>query len=168
MIAALAVLATATLPATAQNWPTRRVTMVYPFAAGTGGDILGRTFASRLSELLGQPVIFENVGGAGGMTGASRVAKAAPDGYQFLLGSASTLAVNQTQRGDRLRSGRSDRRDPIHTGRAQGFAGEQSGGVRRLRKSEPGEDALEDALGVWLFERSHRGLKLTNAAARFI
>jgi tripartite-type tricarboxylate transporter receptor subunit TctC len=96
MIAALAVLATATLPATAQNWPTRRVTMVYPFAAGTGGDILGRAFASRLSELLGQPVIFENVGGAGGMTGASRVAKAAPDGYQFLLGSASTLAVNQT------------------------------------------------------------------------
>jgi len=91
MIAALAVLA-ATLPATAQNWPTRQVTMVLPFAAGGAGDILGRIFASRLSELLGQPVIFENVGGAGGMTGASRVAKAAPDGYQFLLGGT----VNQT------------------------------------------------------------------------
>jgi tripartite-type tricarboxylate transporter receptor subunit TctC len=96
MIAALAVLAATTLPATAQNWPTRQVTMVFPFAAGGAGDILGRIFASRLSELLGQPVIFENVGGAGGMTGASRVAKAAPDGYQFLLGSTSTLAVNQT------------------------------------------------------------------------
>jgi tripartite-type tricarboxylate transporter receptor subunit TctC len=81
MIAALAVLAAATLPATAQNWPTRQVTMVYPFAAGSAGDVLGRIFASRLSELLGQPVIFENVGGAGGMTGAARVAKAAPDGY---------------------------------------------------------------------------------------
>jgi tripartite-type tricarboxylate transporter receptor subunit TctC len=96
MIAALAVLAAATLPATAQNWPIRPVTMVYPFGAGSAGDVLGRIFASRLSELLGQPVTFENVGGAGGMTGASRVAKAAPDGYQFLLGSTSTLAVNQT------------------------------------------------------------------------
>jgi len=69
--------------------------MVYPFAAGSAGDILGRIFASRLSELLGQSVIFENVGGAGGMTGASRVAKAAPDGYQFLVGTTSTLAVNR-------------------------------------------------------------------------
>ena len=96
MIAALAVLAAATLPATAQNWPTRQLTMVFPYAAGGSGDLLGRIFASRLSALLGQPVIFENVGGAGGMIGASRVAKAAPDGYQFLLGSTSTLAVNQT------------------------------------------------------------------------
>jgi tripartite-type tricarboxylate transporter receptor subunit TctC len=96
MIAALAVLVAATLPATAQNWPIRPVTMVYPFGAGSAGDVLGRIFASRLSELLGQPVTFENVGGAGGMTGASRVAKAAPDGYQVLLGTTSTLAVNQT------------------------------------------------------------------------
>jgi tripartite-type tricarboxylate transporter receptor subunit TctC len=96
MIAALAVLAAATCPATAQNWPTRQLTMVYPFAPGSAGDIVGRIFASRLSELLGQPVIFENVGGAGGMTGAYRVAKAAPDGYQFLLGGSSALAVNQS------------------------------------------------------------------------
>jgi tripartite-type tricarboxylate transporter receptor subunit TctC len=101
MIVALAVLAVTALPvialpATAQNWPTRQVTMIFPFAAGGAGDILGRIFASRLSELLGQAVIFENVGGAGGMTGASRVAKASPDGYQVLLGSTSTLAVNQT------------------------------------------------------------------------
>jgi tripartite-type tricarboxylate transporter receptor subunit TctC len=96
MIAALAVFAAATLPAIAQNWPIRPVTMVYPFGAGSAGDVLGRIFASRLSELLGQPVTFENVGGAGGMTGASRVARAAPDGYQVLLGTASTLAANQT------------------------------------------------------------------------
>jgi hypothetical protein len=96
MIAAVAALVAAIAPATAQNWPTRPVTMVYPFGAGSAGDVLGRIFAARLSELLGQPVIFENVGGAGGMTGASRVAKAAPDGYQVLLGTTSTLAVNQT------------------------------------------------------------------------
>ena len=96
MIAAVAALVAAIAPATAQNWPTRPVTIVYPFGAGSAGDVLGRIFASRLSELLGQPVLFENVGGAGGMTGASRVAKAAPDGYQVLLGTTSTLAVNQT------------------------------------------------------------------------
>jgi len=96
MILALTALVTTIAPATAQNWPTRPVTIVYPFAAGSAGDVLGRIFASRLSELLGQPVTFENVGGAGGMTGASRVAKAAPDGYSVLLGTTSTLAVNQT------------------------------------------------------------------------
>jgi tripartite-type tricarboxylate transporter receptor subunit TctC len=95
MIAALAVLAAALLPASAENWPTRSVTMVHPFAPGNAGDILGRIFASRLSELLGQTIIFENVSGAGGITGSARVAKSAPDGYQFLLGNSSTLALNQ-------------------------------------------------------------------------
>jgi len=79
-------LVTATAPATAQDWPRRPVTMVYPFAAGSAADVLGRTFGSRLSEILGQQVILENVGGAGGMIGSNRVAKAAPDGYQFALG----------------------------------------------------------------------------------
>ena len=96
MIVAVTAVVTTIALATAQNWPTRPVTIVYPFAAGSAGDVLGRIFASRLSELLGQPVLFENVGGAGGMTGASRVARAAPDGYQVLLGTTSTLAVNQT------------------------------------------------------------------------
>ena len=78
--------------APAQDWPTRPLTMVYPFAAGSAGDVVGRLFASRLAELLGQPVVFENIAGAGGVAGASRVARAAPDGYQFLLGgTAQTL-----------------------------------------------------------------------------
>ena len=68
--------------------------MVYPFAAGSAADVLGRLFASRLSELLGQTVIFENVGGAGGMIGSNRVAKAAPDGYQFVLG-GTFMVLNQ-------------------------------------------------------------------------
>src|SRR5882757_8166172 len=82
--------------AAAQDWPSRPVTMVVPLAAGSGIDVLGRIFAPRLSELLGQQVIVENVGGAGGMTGAFRVAKAAPDGYQFVLGGTGTHAHSQT------------------------------------------------------------------------
>jgi tripartite-type tricarboxylate transporter receptor subunit TctC len=80
----------------AQEWPARPVTVVIPFAAGGPIDTIGRVLASHLSELLGQQIIVENIGGAGGMTGASRVAKAAPDGYQFVLGNVGTHAGNQT------------------------------------------------------------------------
>src|SRR5215471_16790657 len=82
-----------TPPATA--WPERPMTMVVPFAAGGGTDLLGRIVGKRLSEVLGQQVIIENVGGAGGMVGSARVVKAAPDGYQFVLGSRAD-AINQT------------------------------------------------------------------------
>jgi tripartite-type tricarboxylate transporter receptor subunit TctC len=82
--------------AAAQNWPTRPVTMVVTFAAGSSDDVLARILSPRLSELLGQQVIIENVGGAGGMTGTSRVAKAAPDGSQFVIGGIGTFAANQT------------------------------------------------------------------------
>ena len=70
----------------AQDWPTRPVTMIVPYAAGGPVDTVGRIMAAGLSEALGQQVIVENVGGAGGMTGANRVAKGTPDGYTFLLG----------------------------------------------------------------------------------
>src|SRR5437870_8355849 len=92
----LSVALTAAAPALAQDWPSRPVTMVIPFAAGGALDVLGRILGPRLAEVLGRPVIIENVGGAGGMTGAARVAKATPDGYAFVLGGASTHAVNQT------------------------------------------------------------------------
>ena len=62
----------------AQTWPTRPVTMVVPFAAGGPMDVVGRIMATSLGDQLGQQVIVENVGGGGGMTGAARVAKAAP------------------------------------------------------------------------------------------
>jgi tripartite-type tricarboxylate transporter receptor subunit TctC len=98
MIAAIATLAVAllTAPAAAQDWPARPVTMVVPFAAGSGSDILGRIIGPRLAEHLGAAVIVENVGGAGGMIGAARVMKATPDGYQLLLATAGTHAINQT------------------------------------------------------------------------
>jgi tripartite-type tricarboxylate transporter receptor subunit TctC len=72
------------------------VTMVIPFAAGGPTDVLGRVVADRMSQLLGQQVVVENVGGAGGMTGAQRVAQAAPDGYAMVLGTVGTHAQNQT------------------------------------------------------------------------
>jgi tripartite-type tricarboxylate transporter receptor subunit TctC len=83
-------------PAVAQEWPSRPVTLVVPFAPGGPIDTIGRILASRLAELLGQQVIVENVGGAGGMTGTARVAKATPDGYQVVLGNVGTHAGNQT------------------------------------------------------------------------
>ena len=83
-------------PAHTQAWPTRALTMVNPFAPGGPNDVPARLFAQRMGEILGQSVIVENVGGAGGMNGADRVAKAQPDGYTFLLGTVGTQAQNQT------------------------------------------------------------------------
>src|SRR5712671_6324803 len=79
--------------ALAQDWPTRPVTMIVPYAAGGPVDTVGRIMAQGLSEVLGQQVVIENVGGAGGMTGATRVAKAVPDGYTFLLGGSATMTT---------------------------------------------------------------------------
>src|SRR5437762_7795355 len=93
-IAALLTLALAGAAA-AQDWPTRPVTMVVPFAAGGPVDLVGRLFAQRFTEVLGQQVIIENVGGAGGSAGALRVAKAAPDGREFLLGNSGTHTYSQ-------------------------------------------------------------------------
>src|SRR5690242_1855652 len=82
--------------ALAQTYPARPMTMVIPFAAGGPTDVLGRVMAQRMSELLGQQVIVENLGGAGGMTGSKRVADAPPDGYNFLIGTVGTHAQSQT------------------------------------------------------------------------
>jgi tripartite-type tricarboxylate transporter receptor subunit TctC len=82
--------------ACAENYPSRPVTMIIPFAAGGPTDVLGRVIASRMGELLGQQVVVENVGGAGGMTGSNRVALVPPDGYQIVLGTVGTHAQGQT------------------------------------------------------------------------
>jgi tripartite-type tricarboxylate transporter receptor subunit TctC len=82
--------------AVAQNFPTHPMVMIIPFAAGGPQDTLGRIIGQRMSEILGQTVIIENVGGAGGMTGSVRVAQAAPDGYTMVLASVGTHAQNQT------------------------------------------------------------------------
>jgi tripartite-type tricarboxylate transporter receptor subunit TctC len=79
----------------AEDWPTRPVTLVVPYAAGGPTDVVGRLFAQQMSESLGRPIVVENIPGAGGMTGASRVAQATPDGYQVLFGGSGNLTYNQ-------------------------------------------------------------------------
>ena len=82
--------------ALAQAWPSRHISMIVPFAAGSSSDAIGRIMAQRMSELLGQQIVVENVGGAGGMVGSARVARSEPNGYTILLGSTDTLAQNQS------------------------------------------------------------------------
>lgn len=81
--------------AQAQEWPTRPLTLVVPFSAGGSSDTIGRIIADGISSNLRQPVVVENVAGAGGMVGGSRVAKATPDGYQFVIGNVGTFAQSQ-------------------------------------------------------------------------
>jgi tripartite-type tricarboxylate transporter receptor subunit TctC len=81
------------LPAHAQDYPSRPVTIVVPFAAGGGTDILGRLVAQQLEQRLGRPFIIENRPGAGSTTGAGFVARANPDGYTLLMAPSPTLAV---------------------------------------------------------------------------
>jgi len=96
IVAALAVVGLAPLsPLDAQEWPARTITMVVPFPAGGPLDLVARILAQPMGELLGQQIIIENIGGAGGSTGSTRVAKAAPDGYVFLYGNSGTHAYSQ-------------------------------------------------------------------------
>jgi len=80
----------------AEEWPTRPITLVVPFAAGGGVDVSARLQAQHMGELLGQTIVIENVGAAAGTTGSLRVAKAAPDGYTMLIGNSGTHAFSQS------------------------------------------------------------------------
>jgi tripartite-type tricarboxylate transporter receptor subunit TctC len=82
-------------PAAAQNWPTHPVTVIVPFSAGGPIDTVARIMSPGLSQQLGQPIIIENVGGAGGMTGDARLAHADPDGYTFGFGNQATHIFSQ-------------------------------------------------------------------------
>jgi tripartite-type tricarboxylate transporter receptor subunit TctC len=90
LLFAVAGLAVAAGPALAQNYPTRPVTMIVPFAAGGPTDIVARIVAEPMSKLLGQQVVIENVAGAGGTTGITRGAGAKPDGYTIMMGHMGT------------------------------------------------------------------------------
>ena len=90
---ALAALLTHAGISSAQDYPTRPITVVVPFAAGGPTDILARLFGQSLSQTLGQPIVIENVTGAGGSIGAARVARALPDGYTLVMGNLGTHAA---------------------------------------------------------------------------
>jgi tripartite-type tricarboxylate transporter receptor subunit TctC len=80
--------------AAAQTYPSRPITIIAPFPPGGPSDALARTLSAPLEAALGQPIVIENVGGAGGTIGAARVARAEPDGYTLLIGQWGTQVVN--------------------------------------------------------------------------
>src|SRR5215467_8519189 len=91
---AAAVAPTFSRVATAQTYPSRPITMIVPFPPGGSTDAIGRVLAERMRGSLGQPVIIDNVGGAGGAIGVGRVARAARDGYTLSFGSLSSHVLN--------------------------------------------------------------------------
>ena len=93
LVASAVLLLSQLVPAAAQEWPTRHITAIVAFGPGNSVDIFGRLMAGRMSELLGQQVIVENIGGAGGATGTARAVRAAPDGYTIVIGGADTIVV---------------------------------------------------------------------------
>ena len=88
-----ALLMSASLGALAQSYPNKPIKAIVPFAAGSATDQIGRAFAQKMSEQLGQPIVIENKAGVNGMLGADAVAKAAPDGYTLMVGTNSTNAA---------------------------------------------------------------------------
>ena len=99
LLTGLAVAAAALSLATvvhAQDYPRRPVTMIVPFAAGGTSDVIARTVAEEMSKPLGQPIVIENVAGAGGSTALTRAARAEPDGYTIAIGNAGTRAATYT------------------------------------------------------------------------
>jgi len=82
--------------ALAQDYPKRPITMIVPFAAGGTSDVIARTVAEQMGATLGQPIVIENVAGAGGSTALARAARAEPDGYTIAIGNAGTNAAAYT------------------------------------------------------------------------
>src|SRR4029079_10089968 len=92
---AAAAIITFTAPAPAQDWPSRPITLIVPFAPGGGIDASARLQALVIGEVRGQTVVVENVGAAAGTIASGRVAKAPPDGYTFLIGNSGTHVYSQ-------------------------------------------------------------------------
>src|SRR5580700_4828413 len=93
-VAALSIAAPLLVTATAAMFPAKPIKIIVPFTAGGAVDVVARILAPKLGDLLGQPVIIEIRGGAGGMVGAAAVAKAPADGYTLLVGTVSTHGTN--------------------------------------------------------------------------
>src|SRR5215210_7332527 len=81
-------------PAGAQDYPNKPITLIVPFPAGGGVDVIGRIVADKLAADLGQPVIIDNRGGAAGVIGTRVAARAAPDGYTLVMATSGSIAIN--------------------------------------------------------------------------
>ena len=86
----------ATFSVAAQDYPTRPITLIVPFPAGGGVDAVARITADKLSQALGQPIVIDNRGGAGGVIGTRLAARAAPDGYTLVMAHTGTTSINPT------------------------------------------------------------------------
>ena len=93
LAAVLGITASAWAPAQAQTYPDRPIKLVVPYAPGGSTDLLGRTVAVKMGESMGQTIVVENRGGGGGMIGSELVARAAPDGYTFMVGTGATHGI---------------------------------------------------------------------------
>jgi tripartite-type tricarboxylate transporter receptor subunit TctC len=96
MLLAAALLLGAAVPVASQDYPSRPITLIVPYAAGGGNDVMARIVAEKMSKSLGQQIVIENKGGAGGSIATRQIAKAAPDGYTLGLGGTGTHAINPT------------------------------------------------------------------------
>ncbi len=93
-IVGMVTLALAAMPATAQDYPTKNITLIVPFAAGGPTDVISRIVGEHMSRTLGQQIVIENVVGAGGTTASTRAKRAAPDGYTLITGHMGTHAAS--------------------------------------------------------------------------
>src|SRR5262245_39834462 len=96
LVAGALLLAASLANAYAQDYPSRAITLVVPYAAGGGNDAMARIVADHMGKTLGHQIVVENRGGAGGTIATRAVAKAAPDGYTLVIGGTGTLAINPT------------------------------------------------------------------------
>jgi tripartite-type tricarboxylate transporter receptor subunit TctC len=91
-----ALLLALTAPASAQDFPNKPIKLIVPFPPGGPNDIIARVVGAKMAELIGQPVVIDNRGGAGGVLGTDAVAKAEPDGYTIAITSAGALAISKS------------------------------------------------------------------------
>src|SRR5579859_7472252 len=94
LLSLAAALAASTVPCGAQTYPTKPIKLVVPFAPGGPADVIGRIIGHELNIILGQSLVIENRGGAGGTIGARLAAAAEPDGYTLMFANTSTLSIN--------------------------------------------------------------------------
>jgi hypothetical protein len=133
----------------AQAYPSKPITVIVPFAAGGPTDALARVLCQKMGEILGQQLIVENIGGAGGTIGVNKVAKANNDGQTLLFTHMGTLAVNYRalqvaalRQPEGPRADRPGRHQPDGAGHQEGPAGQGLRRVHGLREGQPEEGAV--------------------------